>query len=342
MRIIRKNCFETNSSSQHAITVPSNVDWKTRHDYLINDLKSFKKGNEYIIELEASEDKMVGESFTIRRYIPHYSFVDKAIYAFATIYQHYDAMLASGIPYDSSVYIDNWNNQPKKAFDMKIEEAHEKFLREKEEYVNLHAESNKKVFKAFSDKIKYLEEHLSTSLGRYLNSRDRFVDEGWDDYEKTCPIVKVHFKYRVDNDMNVFYVNTEDDAWFSTGCYNNEEFYSSICYSEYNLTNWITNPYSAILAGSDEQSTFDNLQQEYEAERLIKESWKNTCDETTWPDWSDEEIDHEVEEHCYTWGTTKAAEKMLKLEKQNFRKFLKEHRGEPRLPNGKIIWPIGG
>jgi len=65
-----------------------------------------------------------------------------------------------------------------------------------------------------------------------------------------------------------------DDDWFSTGCYGNEEFYAAVCASAWNLSAWILNPYSAILAGGDEQDESDSLAQVNEAKRLLDESWE--------------------------------------------------------------------
>lgn len=68
-------------------------------------------------------------------------------------------------------------------------------------------------------------------------------------------------------------IQTGDD-WFSTGCYGNEEFYAAVCASTWNLSAWILNPYSAILAGGDEQDESDSLAQVNEAKRLLDESWE--------------------------------------------------------------------
>ena len=92
MKIIRRGVFETNSSSMHALTVPEDLydSWQLIHDYVSKDLERFKVGeNSYNIVFDVNDNNMDGEDFSIRRYIPHYSVVDKAFYAIATIAQHY-------------------------------------------------------------------------------------------------------------------------------------------------------------------------------------------------------------------------------------------------------------
>lgn len=345
MKVVRKCVFETNSSSQHAITVPVFLGkWQYYHDYVIKEMEPFKVGDKYVVNLKVDPENMVGEDFTTRHYIPHYSFVDKAFYVIATIEQHYASRLGKNIPYDSSIYKREWADKEKDP-DKKAkllesaEEAHVEFLEERKEYIKKFGEYNQQVLTDFKRSIKYLEDSITSALRRFLNVRDRYDKESYDDYMKTCPEVELSIYYTVDEDMGTFDIC---DDWFSTGCYGNEEFYYAVCESVYDTSDWLVNPYAAILAGGDEQSTLDHYKQESDAERLISEAWDKSGEPKTWPDLSDEEIEKEVEENCYTWDDSKTAQRLLKIEKNEFRKFLKEHRGKARMTPGKIIWPIGG
>lgn len=357
MKIIRRGVFETNSSSLHAITVPEDLydSWQLIHDYVTENLERFKIDDKhYDVVFEVDDKNMDGEDFSIRRYIPHYTIVDKAFYAIATIAQHYAGFLGNNVPYDSSIYLTKWANREKdpekkqKQLD-EAQKAHEKYIKEREEYIKSNAENNKGVVKKFKQDIKDLEEQLSHNFREFLNDRPRREDhkdwkncEPWEDFINSCPEVKVTIKYGVDEEMGTFWV-VDDDADFNTGCYGNEEFYYAVCRDEYSLSRWLTNPFAAVLAGSDEQSMLDSYKQEEEANRLLEEAWKHVSPyESAYPDLTDEEIEEEVEEHCYTWDDSPRAQALLKEEKNELREFLKSHRGKKKTVQGKIIWPIGG
>lgn len=355
MKIIRRGVFETNSSSLHALTVPEDLydSWQLIHDYVSKDLERFRVGeNSYNIVFDVNDNNMDGEDFSIRRYIPHYSVVDKAFYAIATIAQHYGSLLVENMPYDSSTYEYKWaknekDPEKKQQLIKKADEAHAKFLVAREEYIKAHGAENKEVLEDFKKDIKDLEEQLAYRFREYLNSRPRREDpdgwEDWDDYINSCPDVKVTIKYYVpDEEMGLFTIVGEDDD-FNTGCYDNEEFYYAVCRDEYRLSNWLSNPFAAVLAGSDEQGLLDYYKQEEEADRLLEEAWEHVSPrESTYPDLSDEEIEKEVEDNCYTWDDSPMAQALLKEEKNELREFLKSHRGKKKPVHGKIIWPIGG
>jgi hypothetical protein len=97
--------------------------------------------------------------------------------------------------------------------------------------------------------------------------------------------------YVLDEEMGLFTI-VNDDEDFNTGCYDNEEFYYAVCRDEYRLSNWLSNPFAAVLAGSDEQGMLDSYKQEEEANRLLEEAWKHVSPyESAYPDLTDEEID---------------------------------------------------
>lgn len=356
MKTIRRNVFETNSSSMHAITVPQEItDWNILHEYAVKELSKFKVGvNKYVINLDVNDDNLEGENFSIRRYIPHYSFIDKAFYAIATIAQHYASMIAKNAPYDSSPYKMKWAEEekdPKKkeVYFKEAEFAHATYLKKREDYIKKYSESNKVVLEKFEDAIKCLEDQMAHNLREYLNNRPQREDpddwrknEPWEEYMNSCPEVEVHIKYYKDTELNNFYI-TKDDDYFSTGCYDNEEFYYSVCRDSFRTVKWLVNPYAAVLAGSDEQGILDSYKQEEEANRLLEEAWKHAPKyETSYEDLTDEEIEQEIEEHCYTWDDSPRAQAQLKEEKAELRAFLKSHRGKKKPVRGNIIWPIGG
>lgn len=240
--------------------------------------------------------------------------------------------------------------EKKKHLIKKADEAHAKFLVAREEYIKAHGAANKKVLEDFKKDIKDLEEQLAYRFREYLNSRPRREDpedwrknEDWEEYINSCPDVKVTIKYYVlDEEMGLFTIVGEDED-FNTGCYDNGEFYYAVCRSEYSLSRWLSNPFAAVLAGSDEQCLLDSYKQEEEADRLLEEAWKHVSPrESTYPDLTDEEIEKEVEKNRYTWDDSPRAQALLKGEKDELREFLKSHRGKKKPVHGKIIWPIGG
>lgn len=349
MKSIRINCFETNSSSQHVLTVANKLnDWNLYADYLKKELERFKQEDgSYKIVLDVKEENMDSESFELRRFIPHTSFIDKAFYLLGTIHEYFFELVSQlgKIPYDSTWYKD-WAKQEKdpekKAkYEAQYKEAHEKYEAERFEYFKKYAPGNLSVLKKFNAAIRELEEQLEWNLGEYLCERPQGKEESFEDYRKIFPKVEVEIKTYNDLYLNIPYITKDND--FGLGCYDNKEFYFAVGRDQWESVQWLINPYSVVLAGSDEMSTLEQYQQEKEAERLLTEAWDHASYyDNHWPDLTDEEIEEEVEEHCYTWDDSKRAQARLKKEKEDFRKFLKENKGKLKMPRGKMIWPVGG
>lgn len=349
MKSIRINCFETNSSSQHVLTVANKLnDWNLYANYVKKELERFKqKDGSYKIVLDVKEENMDDESFELRRFIPHTSFIDKAFYLLGTIHEYFFGLVSQlgKIPYDSVWYKD-WAKQEKdpekKAkYEAQYKEAHEKYEAERFEYFKKYAPGNLGVLKKFNIALRELEEQLEWNLGEYLCERPQGKEETFEDYRKIFPKVEVEIKTYNDLYLNIPYITKDND--FGLGCYDNKEFYFAVGRDQWESVQWLINPYSVVLAGSDEMSTLEQYQQEKEAERLLTEAWDHASYyDSHWPDLTDEEIEEEVEEHCYTWDDSKKAQAELKAEKKELRKFLKENRGKPKMPRGKMIWPVGG
>lgn len=349
MKSIRINCFETNSSSQHVLTLANKLnDWNLYANYVKKELERFKQEDgSYKIVLDVKEENMDDESFELRRFIPHTSFIDKAFYLIGTIHEYSFGLVSQlgEIPYDSTwykVWAKRAKDPEKKAkYEAQYKEEHEKYLKDRNKYIKNFASINLKTLNAFNEKIKGLAEQLEWNLGEYLCERPQKSDETFEDYQKIFPKVQVKIKTYNDTEMNIPYITKDDN--FGLGCYDNKEFYFAVGRDQWESTQWLINPYSAVLAGSDEMSTLEQYQQEKEAERLLTEAWDHASyHDNRWPDLTDEEIEEEVEEHCYTWDDSKRAQAELKVEKEEFRKFLKENRGKPKMPKGKMIWPVGG
>ena len=273
---VRENVFESNSSSLHAITICEHV---RDDEYVKKELERWKQEDgSYKISIVLDDDLVDAGSFTIRGYIPHPSLNDKMMYMFATLMQHYDGLLRSGPQEPTEPY----------KFIRNEKEREENFQKRKEdwkvEYKKWEAKgfhsSNKAILEAFEDHVKGLEEGLSEFFRGIL-----FGDGpkwGWTDEAKevwgpltedTRPKVTVKFEYKILNNDAIY--PTNEDEWFSTGCYGNEEFYAALgglCY--WDVEEWLANPYNQILAGGDEQDNEDYVAQRKEAKRLLDESWE--------------------------------------------------------------------
>lgn len=349
MKSIRINCFETNSSSQHVLTIANKLnDWNLYANYVKKELERFKQEDgSYKIVLDVKEENMDDESFELRRFIPHTSFIDKAFYLLGTIHEYFFGLVSQlgKIPYDSVWYKD-WakkekDPEKKAKYEAQYKEAHEKYEAERFEYFKKYAPGNLSVLKKFNAAIRELEEQLEWNLGEYLCERPQGKEESFEDYRKIFPKVEVEIKTYNDLYLNIPYITKDND--FGLGCYDNKEFYFAVGRDQWESVQWLINPYSVVLAGSDEMPTLEQYQQEKEAERLLTEAWDHASYyDSHWPDLTDEEIEEEVEEHCYTWDDSKKAQAELKAEKEELRKFLKENRGKPKMPRGKMIWPVGG
>lgn len=230
MKSIRINCFETNSSSQHVLTVANKLnDWNLYADYLKKELEHFKQEDgSYKIVLDVKEENMDDESFELRRFIPHTSFIDKAFYLLGTIHEYFFELVSQlgKIPYDSTWYKD-WAKQEKdpekKAkYEAQYKEAHEKYEAEREEYFKKYAPGNLGILQKFNTTLRELEEQLEWNLGEYLCERPQGKEESFEDYRKIFPKVEVEIKTYNDLYLNIPYITKDND--FGLGCYDNKEF----------------------------------------------------------------------------------------------------------------------
>lgn len=196
-----------------------------------------------------------------------------------------------------------------------VKEAHEKYLQEMKDYHNKYGSFNTKNFTRFEEEIRSVEESISSQIVMYL-----FGD--WKEESK----VKVAFNYG-GKDINIPEYTDNKKDYFSTGCYDNEEFYEAVCGHYGEAGEWVCNPYSAVLAGSDEQNEEDSFDQEQEALRCINESFENGYN-----DYSDciDKINNWIEEGYYSEGL------------EDVRKTIEKMKNAKRVNDGKVIYPIGG
>lgn len=341
---IRESVFETNSSSMHTLTVACKLKNKELYKkYLEKELERWKQPDgTYDIKIECTENSVDDDKrFDIRHYIPHFSVNDKMLYLLATIIQHYWKGVTQ-VPYDKSEFITPWwkNHFSKKFQDLKkkegknvkpkpseedikeheaaVKEAHEKYLQEMKDYHNKYGSFNTENFTRFEEKIHSVEESISNQIAMYL-----FGD--WKEKSK----VKVTFNYG-GKDINVPEYTDNKKDYFSTGCYGNEEFYEAVCGHYGEAGEWVCNPYSAVLAGSDEQDEEDSFDQEQEALRCISESFENGYN-----DYSDciDEINNWIEEGYYSDDSESL---------EDARKTIEKMKNAKRVNDGKVIYPIGG
>lgn len=273
---VRDSIFESNSSSLHALTVPVKIEDTEYVKKGVNEiLKKQKSKNKIVIELKDNSEYEGG--FTIRHYIPHYSIHDKILYVVATIVQHYSHQLYSG-PYKPYKY----------SFEKDDTGLNARMARYEEELAEWKAKSvhdtNALIIKDFKNEIRNLEEGLSRVFREALYGKppaDYYFDEDGryhkidpkDIKPDTRPEFKVVIKYYISEEDSIRY-SEDPEAWFSTGCYGNEEFYETLQSIWNGAIDWICNPYAAVLAGGDEQDEEDSVAQLTEAKRLIDESWE--------------------------------------------------------------------
>lgn len=341
---IRESVFETNSSSMHTLTVACKLKNKELYKkYLEKELERWKQPDgTYDIKIKCTENSVDGDNrFDIRRYIPHFSVNDKMLYLLATIIQHYCKGVTQ-VPYDRSEFVTPWwknhfskefqelkkekgkNAKPKptkediEEHEAKVKEEHDKYLLEMKKYNKKYGEFNTENFKRFVEKIHSVEESISSQVAEYL-----FGD--WKEKDK----VNVTLEYG-GVDICVPKYSDDKDDYFSTGCYGNEEFYEAVCGHYGEVGEWVCNPYSAVLAGSDEQDEEDSFDQEQEALRCINESFENG-----YKDYSDriDEINNWIEEGYYTEDSESL---------EDARKAIEKMKDAKRVNDGKVIYPIGG
>ena len=341
---IREDVFETNSSSMHTLTVACKLKNKELYKkYLEKELERWRQPDgTYDIKIKCTENSVDGDNrFDIRHYIPHFSVNDKMLYLLATIIQHYCKGVTQ-VPYDKSEFITPWwKNYFSKKFqelkkregkdakpkptkedieehEAKVKEEHDKYLLEMKKYNKKYGEFNTENFKRFVEKIRSVEESISSQIAEYL-----FGD--WKEKDK----VNVTLEYG-GVDICVPKYSDDKDDYFSTGCYGNEEFYEAVCGHYGEVGEWVCNPYSAVLAGSDEQDEEDSFDQEQEALRCINESFENG-----YKDYSDriDEINNWIEEGYYTEDSESL---------EDARKAIEKMKDAKRVNDGKVIYPIGG
>ena len=234
MTTIRKNVFETNSSSMHAITVCA---YSPDSKYVMKELKRWKMDDgSYNINIVLDSNNVDKSDFTCRNYFKHDSINDKLMYLFATIIQHYNAKLNAYHYSDTtstSKRYKNWN-------------------------IPIIRDTNKQIHQQFIDKINGLEQSLEYY---FENITGKAVN------------IKFNYTINKDTDMIESLTDDDKGMFslFSTGCYGNEEFYYAV---ENNMAYWIMCPFNQILAGGDEMDNEDYVKQRKKAKKLLKQSWK--------------------------------------------------------------------
>ena len=315
----------------HTITIACNLKNKELYkEYVKKELKRWlQPDGTYLIEIECNENSVDNDlRFDIRHYIPHFSINDKLIYLLATTIQHFGNEMVYP-PYDPSKYITGWweNKYSKAVKEGKVPtkkeikevakkkaKKHKEYLKDYNKWLKENAVANEKALKNFKEKIERMQTNIATELNYNLFNSYKDLK------------VRVIFKYST-KDGVVNYTSNDSD-YFSTGCYDNEEFYSAV--NRY-PGDWIVNPYSAILAGSDEQSSLDSYLQDQKAKECLEVSYKNG-----YSTYDADEIEYIEEDIHSKEGSEKDREAVLEV-------LEKIKNGEIRKPNeGRLIYPIGG
>jgi hypothetical protein len=253
MTSIRFGTFETNSSSMHAIVINCVSSKADVRDYLREELKPYKTDTgKYALNVVLDDELISGQPFSVRSYYCHTNIMDKLMYLFAVIVDHYDMKLEHG-PIKPVKY--TW-------------EKPARFTERKKEYKEDIVEWNKKDHSANDKIIKDFEDHMK-DLTYWLNHY--IAGALTDDKNERDDFCKVNFTYRIEAG-NIIAVNPNKD--FSLGCYGHKELYYAIASRAYDSAEWVVCPYTAILAGSDEMEEDERLAQKKEAARLINISWQ--------------------------------------------------------------------
>lgn len=268
MKTVRLNAFETNSSSMHALVVACGL----KHDnfyseYLKKELKRYHKNGKYYIIVECNENMVDKSPFDTRKYINHSSINDKLIYYLATVIQHHQR-------------------------DQQYYETKNKSIEELNQLSEKYSNQNKQASKRFIEDIEWFSDILKYDISKYLGIKQEDI------------IIEI--KYYIDPVSYYINYSNNDNDWFSTGCYNNEEFYYAI-FSSYAASEWICNPYSAVLANTDECDYEEEFEWEQQAKKLLEISFKKS--ENTYGD------EYELD---------------------------KNQKKKTRLNRGKVIFPLGG
>ena len=294
---IRESTFETNSSSMHTLTVAGALsDDQLYKNYLLEELKRWETKDGYNIEIRCEEDAVDICDFAMREYVPHLSVNDKLIYGLATIIQHYQKLMMFP-PYKVT-----WRPVS--------EEEEQQYQKDFTEWQQKYESRNAEVLKKFEESIRNFQDSIVYYMASKLG-----IDE---------KLVKLQFKYSVEN--NVVYYHPEGE-YFSTGCYGNEELFLVFDNSWLGFAEWVCNPYSAILAGSDEQDYWETMLQEKKAHELITEAEKHIREK---PDIQERIEDLEAERVDENVEYVDALIADLKAGKDFY------------LPQSRVIYPLGG
>lgn len=244
----------------HCLTVCADPGDNVLKEYTERQLQRWKNGDgTYNIEVTLDEEQMDHCDYTIRRYVPHDSILDKLMYLLAVVIQHYNDRTFKG-----PVEPVRWSRETEESFE-KRKVQYEKELKDwqKKGFHN----ANQKWLDEFEEKIKELEDSLSYRFHSYLFDGEKF--------DKDDPKVRVKLNYFIDKASDYILGSpVGEEKYFSTGCYGNEEFYHAVCEFPWRTTGWICNPFDQVLAGSDEQDEEDNMAQMKKAKELLEESWK--------------------------------------------------------------------
>lgn len=240
MRTTRLNTFETNSSSMHALVIACELSKKKLYkSYLKRELKRWYNNGKYNIVIECRDDNVDKIDFATRRYVNHSSVNDKLIYYLATVIQHFS----------------NKQNIPPSKYENNYDELLKDFLEK-----NL--ENNKKVYEMIKIHLEHFTDTFIWTVSNKLNIKKEDIT--------------LEFKYYVDDvTFKIDYFNQEERDYFSTGCYGNEEFYYNMD-SSWVATEFVCNPYSAILANTDECSDEEYFLWEQKAKKLLEASFANS------------------------------------------------------------------
>ena len=251
---IRKNVFETNSSSMHAITVPAHHGFSKEYikNKLLKELERYKvSDNKYVIDIWCKDENVDKSSFTRRAYVCHNSLNDKLIYMLGTLLEHH----TKRIEYPSFRYSYKYAKSIFKKTLYKFLNFFE-FLHWRSIWFKPNKIECEKIKKRISDYEKWITERICDIIG--------------DDYS-----VEVHLNYLINKKYYTINYNTLDGLdWFSLGCYGNEELYYKVFESSWTCCDWLINPYAMILAGSDEMSDREREFQRRKSKKLLKDSFK--------------------------------------------------------------------
>lgn len=246
---IRKSVFETNSSSMHAITVPAPNKYTEKQ--LLKELERFKVSDyKYIINITCNDDNIDKHSFTLREYVRHDSLNDKLIYMLGTVIEHYNQYLRT---FSSNF---GYTKNPIKRFLFKIFKFFEYHI-----WAIVWKKPNREILNKFEERIKLYEKYFVEDIKEIL------ADEKYE--------VELHLNYLVNKKYNTInYFTLKDIDWFSLGCYDNTEVFIKLFDSFIATNNWLLNPYSVILAGSDEMSDREIRIQTEQAQKINETSFK--------------------------------------------------------------------